>query len=91
LSSNRRRNYELRATRIFAKDLERFDKPTNQRIVKSIDGLRSDPFLGKFLRGELKGLCSLRVGDYRVIYSIDMAKREIILHSARHRSKVYEE
>ncbi|MDA4129489.1 MAG: hypothetical protein OK457_01850 [Thaumarchaeota archaeon] len=65
MSSDRRRNYELRATAIFAKDLEKLDKDINQRIVKSIEGLRSDPFLRKSLRGELRGLCSLRVGDYR--------------------------
>jgi len=61
VSSDRKRNYELLATKIFAKDLEKLNKPTNQRIAKSIDGLRYDPFLGKSLRGELKGLFSLRV------------------------------
>jgi len=91
VSLDRKRNYELLATKIFAKDLEKLDKPINQRIAKSIDGLHYDPFSGKSLRGELKGLFSLRVGDYRIVYSIDMAKREIVLHTARHRSKVYED
>ncbi|MBI2126613.1 MAG: type II toxin-antitoxin system RelE/ParE family toxin [Thaumarchaeota archaeon] len=67
MSSSRKANYRLSPTREFLKNLERLDRQTNQRIISSIEGLSVNPFLGKSLRGELKGLYSLRIGKYRVI------------------------
>ncbi len=90
MTSSRRANYSLTASKEFQKNLERLEKQVNKRIVRSIEDLPQNPFLGKPLRGELKGLYSLRVGEYRVIYSIDEKRQEIILHAAKHRSKVYE-
>lgn len=90
MSSSRKANYRLSPTREFLKNLERLDRQTNQRIISSIEGLSVNPFLGKSLRGELKGLYSLRIGKYRVIYSVDTRRQEIVLHATKHRSKVYE-
>ena len=90
MSSDQRTNYKLVPARTFLKDLEKQDNVTNQRITRSIEELPQDPFMGKSLRGDLEGLYSLRVGDYRVIYSIEIKNRRINLHAARHRSKVYE-
>lgn len=39
--------------------------------------LANDPFKGKALKAELKGLYSYRVADYRIIYSI--IKNELII------------
>ena len=33
---------------------------------------------------------SLRVGDYRIIYTIDKSKKVIILYSVRHRRTAYQ-
>jgi mRNA interferase RelE/StbE len=90
VNSSHRANYRLIPTREFLKNLERLDIQTNQRIISSIEDLSGNPFLGKPLRGELKGLYSLRIGKYRVIYSVDTKRQEIVLHAAKHRSKVYE-
>lgn len=90
MSSDQRTNYRLAPTKTFSKDLEKLDRHTNQRIIKSLEELPRDPFLGKPLRGGLRGLYSLRIGEYRVIYSIDRERHELVLHAAKHRSKVYE-
>ena len=90
MSSSQRANYRLVSTKEFLKNLERLDKRINQRIISSIEDLPRNPFLGKHLRGELKGMYSLRVGEYRVVYSIDERNRELVVHAAKHRSKVYE-
>ena len=74
MSSNQRINYRLVPTKTFLKDTEKLDKHTNQRIIRSLEDLPRDPFIGKPLRGELRGLYSLRVGEYRVIYSLDFQK-----------------
>jgi len=51
--------------------------------------LEKDPFLGKPLRGDLSGKRSLRVGDYRVIYTINEQKKVVILYGVKHRKKAY--
>jgi len=90
VSSSQKANYSLVPTKEFLKSLEKLDRQTNQRIIRSIEDIALKPFLGKPLRGELQGIYSLRVGEYRVLYSINTRKRELIVHVAKHRSKVYE-
>ena len=43
----------------------------------------------KALTAQLKGAFSLRVGDYRAIYSLDRTQYRLVVHFVRHRSKVY--
>ena len=40
------------------------------RIVAHIDQLAENPHLGTTLKGDLRGLRRIRVGDYRVIYEV---------------------
>ena len=51
--------------------------------------LAADPFKGKALKAQLKGLYSYRVGDYRIIYGI--VKHELIIQVIKvmHRREVY--
>jgi len=42
------------------------------------------------LTGEFRGLFKLRIGDYRVIYSVNNAGRLLIVHLVGHRRSVYE-
>jgi mRNA interferase RelE/StbE len=51
--------------------------------------LAESPKMGKPLRGELSGKWSLRVGNYRVIYTIDEKEKAVILYSVGHRKKIY--
>jgi mRNA-degrading endonuclease RelE of RelBE toxin-antitoxin system len=61
-------------------------------IKKAIEQrLSIDPVgFGKPLRYSLKGLRRLRVGDYRVIYSIDIDKTVVTITAIKHRKVVYE-
>ena len=43
----------------------------------------------KALKGKHKGKFTLKMNDYRVIYSFDKHVREITVHQAKHRSRVY--
>jgi len=51
--------------------------------------LSKDPFVGKSLKAELKGLYSYRFGNYRVIYSI--LRHELIIQAIKvmHRREAY--
>lgn len=75
------------------KDLKKISKDIQYIIRRAIeDKLMVDPVkFGLPLRRNLKGLMKLRVGDYRIIYSI---KREIVtveVIKIGHRRDVYEE
>jgi len=81
--------YEFRATKRFERDFRRLTKEMKVRIDSAIRGLQENPYLGKFLHGDLKGKRSLRIGDYRVIYAVDEESRTIALIAAGHRKGVY--
>lgn len=54
-----------------------------------LDILSKNPYVGKALKGELAGLYSYKVGDYRIIYSV--VKNELIVQVIKvmHRREVY--
>jgi mRNA interferase RelE/StbE len=41
------------------------------------------------LTGQWQGVFKLRVGDYRVIYTSDLEKQQIVVRFVRHRREVY--
>ena len=63
-------SFSVRIKRSAAKDLERVNKADRTRIAAAIDRLRDHPFAGNALKGDLRGLRRLRIGDYRVLYEI---------------------
>lgn len=85
--------YVLRTTREFE---ERFNKLTkrNKSLVemfsKAILKLKVNPYVGKPLSHDLKGLWSLPIaGKWRVIYEIDENRKLVILRSIGHRKRIY--
>jgi mRNA interferase RelE/StbE len=72
--------------------LRRLNKLAAQRILHKIKWLAEnfDTVPHEALTGEFRGLSKLRVGDYRVIYSIDSAGRLVIVHLIGHRRSLYE-
>ena len=48
-----------------------------------------NPFIGKALKADLKGLYSYRLGDYRIIYSIVRHKLIVQIVKVMHRREVY--
>lgn len=90
MSSGRRESYRVIYTRSYLRDLERFNAAINNRVVRATENLASNPFLGKPLRGELKGYYSLRVGSYRVIYTVEEKSRTVVLRAAGHRGRIYD-
>ena len=51
--------------------------------------LEREPYAGHELRGRLRGLRSLRVGAYRVIYQLTDEGRTVRVAAIRHRSIAY--
>lgn len=89
VTSKQKVNYEVEVTSRFGKEFLRLPKSVRLRVSSKIDELEVDPHSNKALHGDLAGLFSLRVGDYRVIYSVNEVVKRVILLSVRHRKHVY--
>ena len=80
---------QVKATPRFIKSLNKLDTLIKRRILDKASELADNPYRGKMLRGELRGLFSMRVGDYRVIYLINEKEDIIWLVNVDHRKRVY--
>lgn len=65
------------------------DRKLYSRFITAIESLRAYPFQGKCLKGKLKGDYSLRVGDYRIIYTIHKVKLIVYIIDLGHRKEIY--
>ena len=74
-----------------AEELERLDNLIIKRILSKLRWLadNSEVIVPEPLSGQLKGLFKLRVGNYRIIYSLDQERRIITVHLVGHRSEIY--
>lgn len=72
-------------------ELASLDKAVAQRILKKLKWLAEnfEDLAPEPLSGELKGLFKLRVGSYRVFYSVDRGERIITVHLLGHRREIY--
>lgn len=71
------------------KNLYITNKKLFERINNALEALRSDPYMGKPLKDRLKGKYSLRVGVYRIIYSVDKHEITVYILDIGHRRDIY--
>lgn len=81
--------YSLKIKKSALKELQRFDKPTRERIVTAIDQLAINPHVGKLLKGDLSGLRRIRIGSYRVIYEINEKEILVLILRVAQRKDAY--
>lgn len=60
------------------------------KVRMALEELERDPYLGKALKGRLRGLNSYRVGHYRIVYEIRSEKVLIDVVDVEERKIVYE-
>ncbi len=72
-----------------ARAIKRLDPAVRRRLLAAIERLREDPERGKPLLLTLKGLRSLRTGDYRIVYRVIESRVEILIVAVGHRRDVY--
>lgn len=63
-------------------------KRDQKKIIRKLKSLKKEPYLGKKLIGELKGLRSLPAWPYRIIYEIYQDKT-VVVHKILHRQRAY--
>ncbi|MHB1446669.1 MAG: type II toxin-antitoxin system RelE family toxin [Acidimicrobiales bacterium] len=71
------------------KEITDFEWPLSDAVVEALGLLEREPEAGHLLRGRLRGLRSLRVGTYRIIYQLDDDQRMVRVLAVRHRSNAY--
>jgi len=84
--------YNIEISPVALKFLERLGKSNkniSQRIIRTVDSLQANPFIGKKLLGGLSGFRSLRVGEYRILYSMFEKRLLIQVIKIAHRREVY--
>ena len=83
--------YSIVFARTARRELEVLDSSTISRILPKIESLAvlPRPYGSRKLTGE-KHLWRIRIGDYRVIYSILDKERRIDITAVRHRREAYD-
>jgi len=84
-------DYAITFARSARKELERLSDALVQRIFPKIEALAKEPRPSGCLKltGE-ENLWRIRVGDYRVIYTIDDKNRHVDVVAVRHRREAYQ-
>jgi mRNA interferase RelE/StbE len=90
MSWSKRLSYKILIDDKVIKDLKKIDRGWQKRIVEKIrNTLSTDPYQGKRLVGTLSPYWRIRVGDYRIVYSIDDTTVTVEVILIRHRKEVY--
>lgn len=63
--------------------------PLDEAVLDALDLLQREPQAGRRLRGRLKGLWSLRVGIYRIIYELRDDEAVVRVVAIRHLVDAY--
>jgi len=73
-------------------DLSKIDSSNKLRIARKIKWLQEnfEQITPIPLAGDLIGYFKLRIGDYRVIYSINYSSKILIIHRIVHRREIYD-
>lgn len=89
------KDYKILVDRRLEKDLEDLPNHVTKRLLGLLDEFEKDPIRprARFDVGPLRGFPGntyrLRIGDYRVLYSIDEERKEVRITSVAHRSGAY--
>lgn len=69
------------------KQIKKLPFSQKKKIIRKIEFLAQNPYIGKNLKGELVGLKSFRAWPYRIIYEIK--DNYLIILSVVHRQSAY--
>lgn len=71
------------------KDLDRLDDDTTLRISAKLYGLNNNPFPYGYEKLSGNKGYRIRIGDYRVVYTIDKISKTVTIVKVKHRREVY--
>lgn len=81
--------YSVRIKGSAAKELARLPRDARERLVEAIDKLGEEPLAGALLKGGLRGLRRIRVGNYRIVYEVLDDELVVLVIRVAHRQGAY--
>jgi mRNA interferase RelE/StbE len=83
--------YEVRLSHRAAKDLDRLNRDTQQRMVKRLEQIGEAPHDTRFssMLTNQGGLRRSRVGGWRIIFVVDQGRRIVEVLTIERRGQVY--
>jgi mRNA interferase RelE/StbE len=63
-----------------------------EAVANALTEIEADPYsVGKELLGRLKGMWSARIGNYRILYTIEGSRRSpgVVVRAIKHRAVAY--
>ncbi len=84
-------SYRIRLKRRATKGLAALPANIRRDLALRITALAEDPFppAAAGLHGAFAGLRKLRVGDYRIVYSVEESRESVVIVRIGHRHNVY--
>lgn len=73
-----------------ARGVRKLDPQIRHRVRAAAETLRQDPYRGKPLQFQLKGMRSWRTGDYRIVWRVREMAVEILIVEIGHRREIYD-
>ena len=85
-------SYRIEITRDALKALGKLDKPIRRRLQTAIDALQYEPRpAGVIALQGVKGVYRIRIGDYRVLYTIRDSELVVLIVDLGHRREIYDQ
>jgi mRNA interferase RelE/StbE len=83
--------YEVELSKRAAKELRKLDRRAQERLLKALVLLRENPRppVVKSLSGH-PGYLRVRVGEYRIVYTVDDGKLIVLVLTVGHRRGIYD-
>ena len=74
------------------KEIDRFPTEDKRRILNAIRKIATEPFSGdvKPIKG-VRGLLRRRVGEYRIAFTVNFEKNEVVVLRVGRRERFYQE
>ena len=81
--------YQILIEKPAEKFIVKLPKPEKERVLKAINCLPEGTDIKQLKGRKSKGMYRLRVGEYRIIYSVDNGKFKVHVIDAGNRGQIY--
>jgi mRNA interferase RelE/StbE len=72
------------------KDISSLPKSAIARVLEQIERMKTELFSRQVIKlSGAERLYRIRVGDYRIVYEVNVKARQVMIHYVRHRREVY--
>ena len=82
-------SYTIVIEKLAEKFIMKLPKPEKERVLKAIYKLPNEGDIKQLKGKKSRGLLRLRVGDYRIIYTVDNGKLVVYVVDAGNRGEIY--